>query len=104
MLFLICLVTVALSVHRQRLKLLVREISVSSLLKYLIVADILSVCNPAKYDWCIHFKGNSDSYLQKIKEFIRSSQEVNEYTKHYILTNLKFVSYYGKSVLIFKLV
>lgn len=49
------------------------------------------------------FKGNSDSYLQKIKELIRSSKEANEYTKHYILTNLKFVSYYGKSVLVMKL-
>lgn len=49
-----------------------------------------------------YLKGDEDSYSRKIKDHIKS-EPINEYAKSYILTHIKFVSYYGKTVLVLEL-
>lgn len=49
------------------------------------------------------FNNNNGSYLKSLKSKIKNSKSINEYTKTYILANLKFVNYYELSIIILKL-
>lgn len=49
-----------------------------------------------------YLKGNDDSYGRIIRSQIKE-EPVDEYTKQYILTHMKFVSYYGKTILVLEL-
>lgn len=49
-----------------------------------------------------YLKGDEDSYSRKIKDCIKN-EPIDDYTKSYILTHMKFVSYYGKTVLVLEL-
>lgn len=50
-----------------------------------------------------YHNNNPESYLRKIKDAIRANKDIDEYTKTYVLTHMKFVSYYGLNVLILSL-
>lgn len=49
-----------------------------------------------------YMQGDEDSYSRKIKDYIKK-EPIDEYTKSYILTHMKFVKYYGKTILVFEL-
>ena len=47
-------------------------------------------------------QGDEDSYSRKIRDYIKK-EPIDGYTKSYILTHMKFVKYYGKTILVFEL-
>lgn len=49
-----------------------------------------------------YMHGDEDSYSRKIRDYIKK-EPIDEYTKSYILTHMKFVKYYGKTILVFEL-
>ena len=49
-----------------------------------------------------YLKGDDDSYGRIIRSHIKE-EPIDEYTKQYILTHLKFVNYYGKTILVLEL-
>lgn len=46
---------------------------------------------------------DAEAYLRKIKDAIKNNKGIDSYTRTYILTHLKFVSYYGLNVLVLQL-
>lgn len=49
------------------------------------------------------FNNDNDAYLRKLKAEIKNSKSIDEYSKTYILTNLKFVNYYELSIIVLRL-
>ena len=50
----------------------------------------------------LYLNGDEDSYARKIRSCIKE-EPIPDYAKQYILTHMKFVSYYGKTILVLEL-